>query len=87
VFEQDIDATGQCVLPGLVDAHTHSVWSGDRVHEFASKLAGATYMDVHRGLSFLFSLSLSFPSFFCELYALAPSSPLSSHSPQLYALL
>ncbi|KAI3366351.1 hypothetical protein L3Q82_000511 [Scortum barcoo] len=24
------------------------VWAGDRVHEFAMKLAGATYMDVHR---------------------------------------
>ncbi|XP_072233266.1 probable imidazolonepropionase [Leuresthes tenuis] len=43
-----IDATGMCVLPGLVDAHTHPVWAGDRVHEFAMKLAGATYMDVHQ---------------------------------------
>ncbi|XP_066538045.1 probable imidazolonepropionase isoform X2 [Hoplias malabaricus] len=36
-----------CVLPGLIDAHTHPVWAGDRVHEFAMKLAGATYMQVH----------------------------------------
>ncbi|XP_029457437.1 probable imidazolonepropionase isoform X2 [Rhinatrema bivittatum] len=36
-----------CVLPGLVDAHTHPVWAGDRVHEFAMKLAGATYMEIH----------------------------------------
>ncbi|XP_026218708.1 probable imidazolonepropionase [Anabas testudineus] len=47
-FDEVIDATGMCVLPGLVDAHTHPVWAGDRVHEFAMKLAGATYMDVHR---------------------------------------
>eukprot|EP00301_Raphidiophrys_heterophryoidea_P022405 c6570_g1_i1.p1 GENE.c6570_g1_i1~~c6570_g1_i1.p1 ORF type:complete len:429 (+),score=102.05 c6570_g1_i1:1-1287(+) len=46
-FEQDIDATGKCCLPGFVDAHTHPVWSGDRVHEFAMKLAGATYMEIH----------------------------------------
>lgn len=48
LFDKVIDATGMCVLPGLVDAHTHPVWAGDRVHEFAMKLAGATYMDVHR---------------------------------------
>ncbi|KAM8883897.1 putative imidazolonepropionase [Synchiropus picturatus] len=47
-FDQVIDATGMCVLPGLVDAHTHPVWAGDRVHEFAMKLAGATYMEVHQ---------------------------------------
>lgn len=35
-----------CILPGFVDAHTHPVFAGDRVHEFAMKLAGATYMDV-----------------------------------------
>jgi len=39
---------GKCVLPGLVDAHTHPVWSGDRVHEFALKLAGASYMEIHQ---------------------------------------
>jgi imidazolonepropionase-like amidohydrolase len=38
----------QFVDGGLIDAHTHPVWSGDRVHEFAMKLAGATYMDIHK---------------------------------------
>ncbi|GCC32246.1 probable imidazolonepropionase [Chiloscyllium punctatum] len=47
-FDQEIDACGMCVLPGLVDAHTHPVWAGDRVHEFAMKLAGASYMEIHR---------------------------------------
>jgi len=48
VFAADVDARGGSVLPGLVDAHTHPVWSGDRVHEFAMKLAGATYLDIHK---------------------------------------
>lgn len=46
--ETVIDARGCSIIPGLVDAHTHPVWAGDRVHEFAMKLAGATYMEVHK---------------------------------------
>lgn len=26
------------LVSGLVDAHTHPVWAGDRVHEFAMKV-------------------------------------------------
>lgn len=37
-FEKVIDAEGMSVIPGLVDAHTHPVWVGDRVHEFAMKV-------------------------------------------------
>lgn len=33
---------------GFVDGHTHPIWSGDRVHEFALKLAGASYMQIHK---------------------------------------
>ena len=47
-FETDIDATGMSVVPGLVDGHTHPVWAGNRVNEFAMKLAGATYLDIHK---------------------------------------
>jgi predicted amidohydrolase YtcJ len=38
------------LVPGLVDAHTHPVFAGERVHEFAMKLAGATYMQVRIGV-------------------------------------
>lgn len=38
IVEQIIDASGRTVLPGLVDAHTHPVWAGDRVHEFSMKV-------------------------------------------------
>lgn len=38
-FEQVIDAAGKTVVPGLVDAHTHPVWAGDRVHEFSMKVS------------------------------------------------
>ena len=47
-YAEEIDARQGCVLPGLVDPHSHPVWSGDRVHEFAMKLAGATYLDIHK---------------------------------------
>ena len=46
-FDNTYDATGKSIIPGLVDGHTHPVWAGDRVHEFAMKLAGASYMDIH----------------------------------------
>jgi urocanate hydratase len=42
-----VDCRGKVVLPGFVDGHTHSVFDGDRSHEHAMKLAGATYEEVH----------------------------------------
>jgi imidazolonepropionase-like amidohydrolase len=37
-----MDCFGKVVLPGFVDGHTHAVFAGDRSHEHAMKLAGAT---------------------------------------------
>ncbi|HTD51385.1 MAG TPA: imidazolonepropionase, partial [Thermoanaerobaculia bacterium] len=41
-----IDATGKTVVPGLVDAHTHPVWAGDRSEEIARRLAGESYAQI-----------------------------------------
>jgi imidazolonepropionase len=41
-----LDATGRAVIPGLVDAHTHPVWLGDRGPEIGRRLAGETYATI-----------------------------------------
>ena len=41
-----IDATGRCVLPGLVECHSHPLFAGDRHHEYAERLAGASLAEV-----------------------------------------
>lgn len=38
-----VDADGRCVLPGLVDPHTHPVFKGSRADEFAERLSGVSF--------------------------------------------
>jgi len=41
-----LDAEGGCVVPGLVDCHTHSVFTGTREAEFVRRIEGASYAQI-----------------------------------------
>jgi imidazolonepropionase len=43
----ELDGSGLCAIPGLVDCHTHSCFAGDRVEEFALRAGGASYEELH----------------------------------------
>jgi imidazolonepropionase len=44
----EVQLDGAVVTPGLIDAHTHLVYAGDRAAEFEQRLSGATYEQVAR---------------------------------------
>jgi imidazolonepropionase len=44
---EELDGSGCCAVPGLVDCHTHACFVGDRVEEFALRARGATYEELH----------------------------------------
>ena len=44
----EVDAGGEVVMPGFVDAHTHIVWLGDRGDEYAERAAGVSYEEIAR---------------------------------------
>jgi imidazolonepropionase len=41
-----VDVGGRCITPGLVDAHTHAVFSGNRANEMEMRAKGATYQEI-----------------------------------------
>jgi imidazolonepropionase len=43
---EDEDCGGGLVTAGLIDAHTHPVYAGDRMAEVAMRTAGASYLDI-----------------------------------------
>ena len=43
-----VDLDGVVVLPGLVEAHTHIVFAGDRTKDYAARCAGESYEEVAR---------------------------------------
>jgi len=42
------DGKGAWITPGLVDCHTHLVYSGNRAHEFELRLQGFSYEEIAR---------------------------------------
>lgn len=36
------------IMPGMIDAHTHTVFAGDRADEFARRAAGTTYEEIRK---------------------------------------
>jgi len=43
---QTLDAQGGCVIPGLIDCHTHSVFAGTRENEFVKRIQGTAYAQI-----------------------------------------
>jgi len=41
-----VDARGACVIPGLIDCHTHAVFAGGRAAEFVQKIEGRGYLEI-----------------------------------------
>ena len=46
---ETIAGEGRLLSPGLIDAHTHLVFAGDRTEEFERRLAGESYAEIARG--------------------------------------
>ncbi len=43
-----IDANGGCVIPGLIDCHTHTVFAGTREDEYVQRAQGLSYAEIAR---------------------------------------
>lgn len=45
---REVDLQGALITPGLIDAHTHLVYGGDRAAEFERRLQGVSYEQIAR---------------------------------------
>ncbi len=41
-----VDAGGACVVPGLIDCHTHTIFAGTREDEFVQRIQGVGYVQI-----------------------------------------
>lgn len=65
-----IDCGGRLLTPGLIDAHTHLVYAGNRADEFEQGLQGESYSDIaKRGGGINRTVSLTRKASFDQLYA------------------
>jgi imidazolonepropionase len=46
--KEQVDLHGAWLTPGLIDAHTHLAFAGERSGEFAQRLCGASYQEILR---------------------------------------
>ncbi|MCC6361009.1 MAG: imidazolonepropionase [Phycisphaerales bacterium] len=44
--DEHLDAAGGCVIPGLIDCHTHIPFAGERRGEFVRRIGGETYLSI-----------------------------------------
>jgi len=44
---EELDGSGRCAIPGLVDCHAHVAFGGNRVEEFSLRAGGASYEELH----------------------------------------
>lgn len=48
-IEHEIDCQRCLVIPGLIDCHSHLIFSGSRSHEFAERMQGKSYQAIMKG--------------------------------------
>ncbi len=61
-----LSAGGGCVIPGLIDPHTHIPFVGDRSGEFVRRVAGETYLSIMESGGGIRSTSRAVRSASCE---------------------